>query len=52
MTSGSRSSLKDRFKLLRMREEAGVVVLPPADDDQGGTAVASLVSRAGSVGLG
>ncbi|KAJ9144822.1 RabGAP/TBC [Coniochaeta hoffmannii] len=48
--NGSRSSLKDRFKLLRMREEAGVVL--PADDDKHGSAIASLVARTGTVGLG
>ncbi|KAB5586164.1 GTPase-activating protein GYP5 [Coniochaeta sp. 2T2.1] len=46
--NGSRSSLKDRFKLLRMREEAGVVM--PAEDDKSGSAIASLV-RTGTMGL-
>lgn len=48
--NGSRSSLKDRFKLLRMREEAGIVL--PADDDKGGSAIANLIARTGTVGLG
>lgn len=48
--NGSRNSLKDRFKLLRMREEAGAVV--PADDDKSGSSIASVISRTGTAGLG
>ena len=43
---GSRGSLKDRFKLLRMREEAGI---PIAEEDKTGAAVGTpVVLRAGS----
>ncbi len=47
---GSRNSLKDRFKLLRMREEAGIP-MAAGDDDKTGGAIGSLVARAGT-GLG
>lgn len=46
----TRNSLRDRFKLLRMREEAGITSLP--DDDKGGSAIASLLGRGTSLGLG
>jgi hypothetical protein len=45
-----RNSLKDRFKLLRMREEAGITSLP--DDDKGGSVLAGLIGRGTSLGLG
>jgi hypothetical protein len=44
-----RNSLKDRFKLLRMREEAGITTL---DVDEKGSAIAGLVGRSASFGLG
>lgn len=47
--NGSRNSLKDRFKLLRMREEGAAV---PADDDKSGSPVASVISQTGTVDLG
>jgi hypothetical protein len=45
-----RNSLRDRFKLLRMREEAGITALP--EDDKGGSALAGLIGRSASLGLG
>lgn len=46
----TRNSLRDRFKLLRMREEAGITSLP--EDDKGGSALAGLIGRSASLGLG
>ena len=46
----TRNSLRDRFKLLRMREEAGITALP--EDDKGGSALAGLIGRSASLGLG
>ncbi|KAI9760742.1 MAG: hypothetical protein M4579_001480 [Chaenotheca gracillima] len=50
----SRSSLRDRFKLLRMREEAGISSL--GDDAEGtplaGSAFAGLIGRSTGLGLG
>lgn len=45
----ARNSLRDRFKLLRMREEAGITM--PEDEPQGG-AIAALIGRGASLGLG
>ncbi|TAQ85655.1 hypothetical protein B7494_g6025 [Chlorociboria aeruginascens] len=45
-----RNSLRDRFKLLRMREEAGITTL--GEDDKGGSALAGLIGRSASLGLG
>ena len=51
----SQSSLRDRFKFLRMREEAGIT---PLEDENGqnsagpGGALAGLVGRSASMGLG
>jgi hypothetical protein len=45
-----RNSLRDRFKLLRMREEAGITSL--GDDDKGGSALAGLIGRSAGLGLG
>ena len=45
-----RNSLRDRFKLLRMREEAGITSL--GDDDKGGSALAGLIGRSTNLGLG
>lgn len=46
----ARNSLRDRFKLLRMREEAGITSL--GDDDKGGSALAGLIGRGASIGVG
>lgn len=46
----ARNSLRDRFKLLRMREEAGITSL--GDDDKGGSALAGLIGRSANLGLG
>lgn len=46
----ARNSLRDRFKLLRMREEAGITSL--GDDDKGGSALAGLIGRSASLGMG
>jgi hypothetical protein len=45
----ARNSLRDRFKLLRMREEAGITELP--EDEKGGSAFAGLIGNAAQ-GLG
>ena len=45
----ARNSLRDRFKILRMREEAGITSLP--EDEKGGSALAGLMSSA-ALGLG
>lgn len=46
-------SLRDRFKMVRMREEAGISLPPAAENDRaGGGAIASLVGRSGSISLG
>ncbi|KAH6682846.1 rab-GTPase-TBC domain-containing protein [Halenospora varia] len=46
----ARNSLRDRFKLLRMREEAGITSL--GEDDKNGTALAGLIGRGASLGTG
>ncbi|KAF2762324.1 RabGAP/TBC [Pseudovirgaria hyperparasitica] len=55
-TKGSgRNSLKDRFKLLRMREEAGITSLDDElghGSDKNGGALAGLIGRSMSVGIG
>ena len=50
----SRSSLRDRFKLLRMREEAGISLLEDASatGTASGGALAGLIGRSASVGFG
>jgi hypothetical protein len=47
-----RNSLKDRFKLLRMREEAGIPIAPGEEVKTGGAAIGNLISRTGTAGLG
>lgn len=49
-----RNSLKDRFKMLRMREEAGIQSLEGQETGSpgGGGALAGLIGRSASVGLG
>lgn len=47
--SSTRNSLRDRFKMLRMREEAGISL--PGDDDKSGGAIAAL-ARSNSTTLG
>ncbi|TVY25143.1 GTPase-activating protein [Lachnellula hyalina] len=52
-TNGSRpirNSLKDRFKLLRMREEAGIAELP--EDDKSGGALTGLIRQSTNLGFG
>lgn len=44
-----RSSLRDRFKMARMREEAGITTLPEVENSQGG--LAGFIGR-GSLSLG
>lgn len=47
----ARSSLRDRFKMARMREEAGITSLP--EDDKGQTGLAGFIERgSASLGLG
>lgn len=47
----ARNSLRDRFKIARMREEAGISSLP--EDEKAATGFAGLMSRGGaSLGLG
>jgi len=51
----SQSSLRDRFKFLRMREEAGITSLEDENGQNGagsGGALAGLVGRSASMGLG
>jgi hypothetical protein len=51
----ARNTLRDRFKMLRMREEAGIVSLDEGGDTSSipaGGALAGLIGRSASVGLG
>lgn len=48
--NSGRNSLRDRFKLLRMREEAGITSLE--DESQSGSAIAGLIGRSATLGLG
>ncbi|KAH7382153.1 rab-GTPase-TBC domain-containing protein [Pyrenochaeta sp. MPI-SDFR-AT-0127] len=49
----SQGSLRDRFKFLRMREEAGITLGDETGTDAGpGGAMAGLIGRTASVGLG
>jgi hypothetical protein len=45
----ARNSLRDRFKVLRMREEAGITV---GDEGKEGGAIAAMIGRSASLGLG
>jgi hypothetical protein len=45
-----RNSLKDRFKLLRMRGEAGIAELP--EDDKSRSALAGLIRQSTNLGFG
>jgi hypothetical protein len=47
----SQGSLRDRFKLLRMREEAGITMGDDAETSEGGV-LAGLIGRTTSIGLG
>jgi Rab-GTPase-TBC domain len=47
----ARTTLRDRFKMLRMREEAGITSLDDPDQSEGG-AVAGLIRRGTSLGVG
>lgn len=47
----SRNSLRDRFKMVRLREEAGIS-LNPDDDEQSPSAVANLIARSATMGAG
>ena len=51
---GSGNSLRDRFKMLRMREEAGIQSLETIESSSpgGGGAVAGLIGRSASMGVG
>ena len=46
----ARQSLKEQFKMLRMREEAGIQTLDDPDAKEGG-AIAGLIGRSTSLGL-
>ena len=51
----TRNSLRDRFKLLRMREEAGIQSLEgqePGSPGASGGALAGLIGRSASIGFG
>ena len=51
----TRNSLRDRFKMLRMREEAGIQAVEGSEagsPTMGGGALAGLIGRSASVGLG
>jgi hypothetical protein len=49
-----RNTLRDRFKMLRMREEAGITALEEGDasSSPAGGALAGLIGRSASLGLG
>jgi Rab-GTPase-TBC domain len=47
----ARTTLRDRFKLLRMREEAGITSLHDPENSEGG-AIAGLIGRSTSLGVG
>ncbi|EXJ77000.1 hypothetical protein A1O3_10157 [Capronia epimyces CBS 606.96] len=47
----SRASLREQFKMLRMREEAGVTSLEGTEHAEGG-AIAGLIGRSATVGVG
>lgn len=47
----ARTSLRDRFKMLRLKEEAGITSLDESASSEGG-AIAGLIGRSASVGLG
>ena len=47
----SRASLREQFKMLRMREEAGVTNLDGTEPAEGG-AIAGLIGRSASLGVG
>ncbi|KAK7897265.1 hypothetical protein LTR67_005154 [Exophiala xenobiotica] len=47
----SRASLREQFKMLRLREEAGITSLEGAEDTEGG-AIAGLIGRSASLGVG
>jgi len=46
----ARNSLRDRFKLLRMREEAGITGF--GEEEKTGTTISGLISRTSTLGLG
>lgn len=46
-----RTTLRDRFKMLRMREEAGITSLDDPEESEGG-AIAGLIGRSTSLGVG
>lgn len=47
----SRASLREQFKMLRLREEAGITSLEGTDNAEGG-AIAGLIGRSASLGVG
>jgi hypothetical protein len=48
----SRNSLKDRFKMVRMREEAGISLsVVSGEDDKGQGAIASLIQRSATLNV-
>ena len=47
----TRTTLRDRFKMLRMREEAGITGLDDSENKEGG-AIAGLIGRTTSLGIG
>ncbi|OQU98213.1 Rab-GTPase-TBC domain-containing protein [Cladophialophora immunda] len=47
----SRASLREQFKMLRLREEAGITSLEGAESSEGG-AIAGLIGRSASLGVG
>lgn len=46
----TRNSLRDRFKLLRMREEAGITGF--GEEEKTGTTISGLIGRSSTLGLG
>lgn len=47
----SRASLREQFKMLRLREEAGITTMDGAESAEGG-AIAGLIGRSASLGVG
>lgn len=47
-----RNSLRDRFKIVRMREEAGILELPEEKDEAGNAAFGGYIRQSANLGLG
>ncbi|PBP21992.1 putative GTPase-activating protein GYP5 [Diplocarpon rosae] len=47
-----RNSLRDRFKLLRMREEAGIMAVPDEEHNEGSNGFTGVLSRSATFSIG